>query len=62
MSREPVVWTAAIVGIVEAVIPVLVLLGVVELTPEQIAGILTVIIAVATAVGAIFARDRVSPV
>lgn len=62
MSKEPVVWTAAIVGVVEALIPVLVLLGVVELDAEQIAGIMALVIAAATAVGAIFARSKVSPV
>ena len=62
IAQEPVRFWAAITGIVIAVIPVLALLGIVELSTEQIAGIMTLLTAVGVLFQFFFVRERVSPV
>jgi len=62
MSKEPVVWTAAIALVIEAVLPFLVLIGVLDWSAEQISGAMIVVAAIVTAIGSVFARSKVTPV
>ena len=62
IAEEPVRFWAAITGIVVAIFPVLALFGIVELSTEQIAGIITLLTAVGVLFQFFFVRERVSPV
>ena len=61
IAQEPVRFWAAITGIVVAAIPVLALFGIVELTTEQIAGVITLLTAVGVLFQFFFVRQRVTP-
>ena len=51
---------AAFIGLVNAVVPTLVLLGVVEWTDEQVAGVMASIVAGTTFLGLLFKRGQQS--
>lgn len=62
MQNEPVAITAGIVMIVEAIIPVLLIFGLVDWTPEQAGAVILAVGVIAKVVGGWFARSRVSPI
>lgn len=62
IATEPVRFWAAVTGIVVAVIPLLTLFGVVDLTSDQIAAILAVLVAVGVLFQFFFVREKVTPV
>ena len=62
MTKEPVAIVAAIVGLVELVIPVLLAFGVFDWTLEQTGLVMALVIGAGTIIGALFARSKVSPV
>lgn len=62
MRTEPVAVTAGIVAIINAVIPVLLLFGVINWSEEQIGAVILAVGVVATTLGGWFARSRVSPI
>ncbi|MCL1599476.1 MAG: hypothetical protein M3094_09845 [Actinomycetia bacterium] len=62
MTREPVAYIAAIVGIVELIIPVLLAFGILAWTTEQTGIVMALVIGVGTILGALFTRAKVSPV
>lgn len=61
LQTEPVVIIAAITGLIEAIVALLPLFGV-ALTVEQQAGIMAVVVALASVVSALLARSLVTPV
>ena len=62
MTKEPVAYIAAIVGLVELVIPVLLVFGLLDWTVEQTGIVMALVIGAGTIVGALFARSKVTPV
>lgn len=61
-DKEPVVLIGAIVGVIEAGIAMLVVLGVLSLTPEQIGAIMAFVIAIGSVVSILLTRSVVTPV
>ena len=62
MRQEPVAVTAGIVAIINAIIPVLLLFGVIDWSEEQIGAVILAVGVVATTLGGWFARSRVTPI
>ena len=62
MSQEPVAISAGIVLIVEAIIPCLMLFGVIDWTIAQSGAVILAVGVIATTVGGWFARSRVTPI
>lgn len=62
MKTEPVAIIAAIVGIIELVIPVLLIFEVLNWTDAQLGAVMALIIGIGTIAGGLFARSKVSPV
>ena len=62
IRQEPVRFWAAVTGIVVAFIPILTLFNIVELSVEQIAGIITLLTAVGVLFQFLVVRSKVSPV
>ena len=62
MTKEPVAITAGIVAIINAIIPVLLLFGVINWSEEQLGAVILAVGVVATTLGGWFARSRVSPI
>jgi len=62
MTKEPVTYSAGIVAIANAIIPVLMLFGVIDWTPEQTGAVILAIGVITTTVGAWFARSQVTPI
>lgn len=62
IKQEPVRFWAAITGLVVAGLPLLILFGIVDLSEEQIAGILTFLVAVGVLFQFFFVRNKVTPV
>lgn len=62
IKEEPVRFWAAVTGIVVAGIPLLTLFGVINLTEQQTAGILTFLVAVGVLFQFFFVRNKVTPV
>lgn len=62
MSKEPVVWTAAIAALIELIIPVLLIFGIVNWTDEQVGAVMALVIGAASIIGGLFARSKVTPV
>ena len=62
MTKEPVAIIAAVVGIIELVIPVLTAFGWIAWTAEQVGLVMALVIGVGTIVGALFTRSKVSPI
>lgn len=60
-TREPVAIINAIITVVQAIIGAVVLFGV-DWTPEQVAGVLAVVVAVGEALKTLWARSQVTPV
>jgi len=61
-QKEPVVLIGAIVGVIEAGIAMLVVLGVISLTAEQIGAIMAFVIAIGSVIGILLTRSLVTPV
>ena len=61
MNNEPVVWTNAILGVIQSGIIALVALHVIELTNEQQTAILGFSTALITAINIIVVRSLVTP-
>ncbi|MEQ9403923.1 MAG: hypothetical protein RIM99_10075 [Cyclobacteriaceae bacterium] len=61
MSKEPVALINSIIAIIEAALVVAVGLGL-NWTPEQIAGVMALIIAIGNAIKTYLARKQVTPV
>jgi len=62
IKAEPVRFWAAITGLVVAAIPLLTLFGVISLTEDQVAGILTFLVAVGVLFQFVVVREKVTPV
>ena len=62
IAQEPVRFWAAVTGVIVAVIPLLTLFGVLDLTADQISGILAVLVALGVLFQFFFVRERVTPV
>ena len=62
MDRQPLTKIGAMVGAVMAVLQLLVVLGWVELTPEQLAAVLVALTAAGTAATVILGMKEVTPV
>ena len=62
MRQEPVAVSAGIVLIVEAIIPVLMLFGVVDWTLEQSGAVILAVGVIAKTIGGWVARSRVTPI
>lgn len=60
MNKEPVAIGAAVVGLVNSLLAVLVLLGV-DWTPEQVAGLNLVVVNLVVLVTAFLSRKKVTP-
>ena len=61
MKNEPVRWINLIIGLLEAVLPVLVAIGVVEMDAATLGTSMTGIVVGGNAVKTKLVRDRVSP-
>jgi hypothetical protein len=62
MQREPVAIVAAVVAVVQLIVPGLVIFGVVDFNVEQLAFVEVFVAAVSLAVGAVVARSASTPV
>ncbi len=62
MKKEPVGVIAGIVAIVQLIVPGLVIFGIADFSVEELAFVSTFIATGSLAVGAFFARARVTPV
>ena len=62
IAQEPVRFWAAVTGVIVAVIPLLTLFGVIDLTSDQVSGILAVLVALGVLFQFFFVRERVTPV
>ena len=62
MKKEPVGVIAGIVAIVQLIVPGLVIFGVADFTVEELAFVSTFIATASLAIGAFFARAKVTPV
>mgnify|MGYP000468587674 CR=1 FL=1 len=62
ITNEPVRFWAAVTGIVIAVFPLLTLFNIVELSADQIAAILTLLVAVGVLFQFLVVRNKVTPV
>ena len=62
LKREPVAIVAAIVGVVEAAIPMLIALGYLDWSTEQTAAVMAFVIALGTVAGIVVMRYLVTPV
>jgi hypothetical protein len=62
VKNEPVRFWAALTGVIVAVIPLLTLFGVVELSSDQVSGILAVLVAAGVLFQFFFVREKVTPV
>jgi uncharacterized membrane protein len=62
IAQEPVRFWAAITGVIVAVIPLLTLFGVIELSSDQVSGILAVLVALGVLFQFFFVREKVTPV
>ncbi|MEA2023320.1 MAG: hypothetical protein U9N79_03395 [Actinomycetota bacterium] len=62
MKKEPVAILGGIVALIGAIIPALVLFGLIDWTPDQVAAAMLVVSTAAPVVGSLFARTKVSPV
>ncbi|MCA9883567.1 MAG: hypothetical protein KC615_03590 [Anaerolineae bacterium] len=61
-KREPVAIINAIVGVIEAGIALLIGLGVINLTADQVGYLMAFVVAVGTLLQTIFVRSQVTPV
>lgn len=61
-SREPIVIINAVGAVLVAVLPLLAVLGVTDLTVEQFGAIEAFIVALTVAVATVFGRSQVTPV
>ena len=62
MTKEPIAIINAIGALLIAVLPLLAVLGVTDLSVEQFGGIETFIIAVVATAATLFGRSKVTPV
>lgn len=62
MTKEPVAIIAAVVGIIELVIPVALIFDLINWTDAQLGAVMALIIGIGTIVGGLFARSKVTPV
>jgi hypothetical protein len=62
IAQEPVRFWAAVTGVIVAVIPLLTLFGVIELSSDQVSGILAVLVAMGVLFQFFFVREKVTPV
>ena len=62
MTKEPVAIVAAIAGLVELIIPVLLIFNLIEWTDTQVGAVMALVIGAATIIGGLFARSKVTPV
>ena len=62
MKTEPVAITAGIVAIINAIIPVLLLFGVINWSEDQLGAVILAVGVVATTIGGWFTRSRVTPI
>ncbi len=62
MKTEPVAITAALTGLAELVIPVLLIFGLIDWTDAQVGTVMALFIGAGTIIGGLFARSKVSPV
>ena len=62
IAQEPVRFWAAITGVIVAVIPLLTLFGVIELSSDQVSCILAVLVALGVLFQFFFVREKVTPV
>ncbi len=62
IQAEPVRFWAALTGIIVATIPLLTLFNVISLTVDQVAAILTLLVAIGVLFQFFFVRAKVTPV
>ncbi len=62
MKAEPVAIIAAVTGLVELVIPVLLIFSLINWTDAQVGTVMALVIGAGTIVGGLFARSKVTPV
>jgi hypothetical protein len=61
MKTEPVAIIAAITGLVELVIPVLLIFSLIDWTDVQVGAVMALVIGAGTIIGGLFTRAKVSP-
>lgn len=61
ITKEPVRFWAAITGVIEAVIPVLILFGIIDWSADQIAAVMLLVAAIGTLFAFFFVREQVTP-
>lgn len=62
MKTEPAAVIGGIVALVAAIIPALVLFGVVDWSADQIGAVMLIVTTAATLAGTFFVRSKVTPV